>query len=52
MIPKQATEELGIKRGERVMISVFKPRPAELKRFFGIAKGTKPFHREHSEREF
>ena len=52
LIPKRVILEESLKAGEDVEISILNKRRKEeaIKRLWGIAKGTKPFRRDHRDR--
>lgn len=53
LIPKEVAKEMRIKKGEEVRVTILKQRKAkDLSKLFGIAKGAKPFEREHDRDRF
>ncbi len=53
LIPKEASEELGLKEGETVSVTILKRKKLHelVKSGFGIARGMPAFVRERSKRE-
>ena len=49
IVPKKIVETLNLKPGEKIDIEIIKKERVD---FFGIAKGLKPFAREHDDHEF
>lgn len=49
VIPKEAVKKLGLKEGERIDVDFVPKRRINA---FGIAKGAKPFERDHDDHEF
>lgn len=52
LIPKDIVKEAKIKKNETIHVSILKENPKAIMKFFGSAKGAKPFERDHKEREF
>ncbi|MBI5226964.1 hypothetical protein HY988_00115 [Candidatus Micrarchaeota archaeon] len=53
LIPKEKLDEMGLTMGDEVDIALLVHRRAsELEKIFGSAKGTKPFKRDKTTREF
>ena len=51
LIPMEVITREGIKEGEEVELSLLKERKLEaINKLFGIAKGTKPFRRDRTDR--
>ncbi len=51
LIPKELAGENEIKEGEEIEVSLLKKRRiGEIEKMFGIAKGTKPFKRDRTDR--
>ncbi|MBI5060921.1 MAG: AbrB/MazE/SpoVT family DNA-binding domain-containing protein [Candidatus Aenigmarchaeota archaeon] len=51
LIPKGVAKEMKIKKGEEIEISILKKNIRLISESFGIARGAKPFEREHRDRE-
>jgi len=52
LIPKEVAKNMKIKKGEEIRVSILKPDFRLMRESFGIARGAKPFEREHRDREF
>ena len=52
IIPMRVVKEMKIKKGEELEVGILKKNTQLMEKFFGRAKGAKPFRREHKEREF
>lgn len=50
LIPKNLIKNKNIKVGEEIEITLLKKRKDLIVKFFGIAKGARPFHRESLDR--
>ena len=52
LIPKEVANEMKIKKGEEIRVGILKPDTKLVEKYFGIDKGSKPFKRDHIDREF
>jgi hypothetical protein len=53
LIPKEVAKDMHIKKGEEIRVTILKQRKSkDLSKLFGIAKGAKPFKREHGRDRF
>ncbi|MCW6158953.1 MAG: hypothetical protein LVQ63_05695 [Thermoplasmatales archaeon] len=50
LIPNQLMEKKSIKEGEEIYLAVLRKRVELIDQAFGMAKGSRHFHREESER--
>jgi antitoxin component of MazEF toxin-antitoxin module len=52
LIPKEVAVADKIKKDETVKVAILKKNPAAPEKYFGLAKGAKPFKRDRSDRVF
>ena len=51
LIPKEIADEMKLKKGQTIRVGILKEDPKTISKYFGIAKGAKPFERSHGHRD-